>query len=126
MKDIVYVMKFSGTVVKGAMLGRKMNFPTINLLYSELNLPFGVYVCRVKTPLGVYRGAMHFGPKFFANNEEPSLEIHLLDFSGDLYGARVEVEVFGKIRDVKEFDNMESLKRQIRLDVEFVRGAVIE
>jgi len=126
MMDTDRVIKIRGTVVKGAMLGRKMSFPTINLLYSELALPFGVYVSRVETPLGVYRGAMHFGPKSFAKNEEPSLEIHLLDFSGDLYGAQVIVEIFGKIRDVRKFDNTESLKRQIRLDVESVRSAVLE
>jgi riboflavin kinase/FMN adenylyltransferase len=116
----------SGVVFKGAMLGRKINFPTINVGYSDLQLPYGVYVSRVKTPLGVYFGAMHFGPKSIAGTDEPSLEIHLLDFSGDLYGAKVDVEIFDRIRDIRSFDNTESLKRQIRLDVESVRGAVLK
>jgi riboflavin kinase/FMN adenylyltransferase len=122
----VEVRKINGTVVKGMMLGRKLNFPTINIMFSSLEMPFGVYVSRVETPLGVYKGALHFGPKSIGGSDETTLEIHLLDFSGDLYGRQVKVEVFGKIRDVRTFDNTESLKRQIRLDVESVRGAVLE
>jgi riboflavin kinase / FMN adenylyltransferase len=115
-----------GVVLKGAMLGRKINFPTINIGYSALDLPYGVYVSRVKTPFGVYKGALHFGPKSVTGSDEPSLEVHLLDFSGDLYGAQVDVEIFEKIREIRTFDNMESLKKQIRLDVESVRASVIK
>jgi len=115
-----------GVVLRGAMLGRKINFPTINIGYGSLDLPFGVYVSRVQTLLGVYKGALHFGPKSIAGTAEPSLEIHLLDFSGDLYGAEVRIEIFNKIRDVMSFDDLESLKKQIALDVESVRATVIE
>jgi len=114
-----------GVVLKGVMMGRKINFPTINVAYDFLDLPYGVYVSRVRTPFGFFKGALHFGPKSVFGVEEPSLEVHLLDFSGDLYGCEVLVEVFEKIRDVRSFDNMESLKKQIRLDVEYVREAVI-
>lgn len=115
-----------GVVLKGAMLGRKIDFPTINIGYGSLDLPFGVYVSRVQTSLGVYTGALHFGPKSVARTAEPSLEIYLLDFSGDLYGTEVHIEIFDKIRDVMSFDDLESLKKQIALDVESVRAIVIE
>ena len=111
-----------GTVMKGAMLGRKMGFPTINVVYDVLELPYGVYVSRVWTDNGAYKGALHFGPRRILNVEEPALEVHLLDFSGDLYGQKVKIDVLEKIRDTQDFENMESLKKQIRLDVDAVRA----
>jgi FAD synthase len=115
-----------GVVLKGAMMGRKINFPTINVAYDCLDLPYGVYVSRVHTPLGAYKGAMHYGPRSLQGAEEPSLEVHLLDFSGDLYGSDVTVEIYGKVREVRNFESRESLKKQIRLDVEYVREAVLK
>ena len=116
------VTQIRGTVVKGALLGRKMGFPTINIAYSKVNIKFGVYVARVYTSYGVFKGALHFGPRTVIGIEEPSLEVHLLDFSEDLYGQEVKVDVLQKIRDTKSFDNMDALKRQIRFDVEYVRA----
>ncbi len=115
----------SGTVMKGALLGRKMGFPTINIIYDVLDFPYGVYACRVTTSLGVFIGAMHFGPRKVLNLEEPALEVHLLDFSDDLYGQQVKVEIIEKIRDTKDFESMDSLKRQIRLDIEAIRAMEI-
>lgn len=111
-----------GTVMKGTMMGRKMGFPTLNIAYDSLSLPFGVYGCRVYTSLGIYKGALHFGPRKVLNLMEPSLEVHLLDFSGDLYGENVKVEVFEKVRDTADFSDMNLLKRQIRFDVEDVKA----
>ena len=118
--------KIRGVVLKGAMMGRKINFPTINIAYDSLDLQFGVYVSRVHTSLGVYKGALHYGPRSVIGVEEPSLEVHLLDFSGDLYGSEVTVEVFERLRDVRSFETMETLKKQIRIDVECVRKAVLK
>ena len=115
-----------GVVLKGAMMGRKINFPTINIAYDRLDLPYGVYVSRVHTPLGTYKGALHFGPRSVYGVSDPSLEVHLLDFSGDLYNSEVKVEVYEKVREVRNFESTESLKKQIRLDVEYVRGAVLK
>lgn len=115
-----------GVVLKGALMGRKLNFPTINVAYDSIDLPYGVYVSRVHTPLGAYKGAMHYGPRSLWGVEEPSLEVHLLDFSGDLYGSEVMVEVYDKVREVRNFESRESLKKQIRLDVEYVREAVLK
>jgi riboflavin kinase/FMN adenylyltransferase len=121
--QILYTI--DGTVMKGVLMGRKMGFPTINVAYDSTDLPFGVYAVRVYTPAGVYKGALHFGPRKVMNFMEPSLEVHLLDFSGDLYGQKVKIEVFEKIRDTRDFDDMENLKRQIRYDVDAVRATEI-
>lgn len=114
-------MIIEGVVVKGLLLGKKIGFPTINIAYTTLDLPFGIYVSRVHLAEGVFRGALYFGPRFVVGETEPSLEVHLLDFSGDVYGQKVKIEVFDKIRDTEHFDDLDSLKRQIRFDVEFVR-----
>jgi len=111
--------------MKGLLMGRKMGFPTINVAFASTDLPFGVYATRVYTSEGVYKGALHFGPRKVMNMMEPSLEVHLLDFSGDLYGKEVKIEVIEKIRDTKDFDDMDALKRQIRYDVDAVRATDI-
>jgi len=113
-----------GIVVKGTMIGKKIGFPTINIEYDRLDIPFGIYVSKVHTPDGLYNGAMHFGPKETMGITEPSLEVYLLDFSGDLYGQSVTVDVYEKIRDVKGFDTLDALKKQIRLDVDHVRAVM--
>ena len=114
-----------GTVMKGMLMGRKMGFPTINVAFASTELPFGVYASRVYTPDGVYKGALHFGPRKVMGLMEPSLEVHLLDFSGDLYGQMVKIDVIEKIRDTKDFDDPDALKRQIRYDVDAVRATDI-
>lgn len=119
------ITTISGTVMKGVLMGRKMGFPTINVAYDSTDLPFGVYAVRVYTAAGVYKGALHFGPRKVLNLMEPSLEVHLLDFSDDLYGQKVKIDVFEKIRDTKDFDDMDAMKRQIRYDVDAVRATDI-
>ena len=114
-----------GTVMKGLLMGRKMGFPTINVAYDRTDLPFGVYAARVYTSLGIYKGALHFGPRKVLNLSEPSPEVHLLDFSGDLYGQEVKIEVIEKIRPTENFDDMDALKKQIRFDVDAVRATDI-
>lgn len=119
------IATISGTVMKGVLMGRKMGFPTINVAYDSTDLPFGVYASRVYTSDGVYKGALHFGPRKVLGLMEPSLEVHLLDFSGDLYGQEVKIEVLEKIRDTQDFEDMDALKRQMRYDVEAVRATDI-
>lgn len=121
-----------GTVVKGERKGHTIGFPTINIVpmvggtdFTERNLAFGVYACRVYTSSGIFAGALHFGPRRILDLMKPVLEVHLLDFSGDLYGQKVTVELHDKIRDTRDFDDMELLKKQIRRDVEAIRALKI-
>ena len=60
-------------------------------------------------------------PKKIVGQDEPSMEIHLLNFSGDLYGREVTIKVYKKIRDTKDFNDFESLKIQIEMDVKQVK-----
>ncbi len=113
--------KVVGIVKEGEKVGRKIGFPTINLDYNGLDLAYGVYASKVITPVGVYKGAVHYGPRKILNLVEPCFEVYLLDFSGDLYGQKVEVEVLDKLRDTMDFDDMNLLKEQIKKDVELVK-----
>ena len=110
-----------GTVVHGTAQGQKIGFPTINVVTPGLVLDFGVYACRVTVADDIYNGAMHFGPRRVLNLMEPLLEIHLLDFKGDLYDQKVKVDIFNKVRGTEDFENMDSLKEQIKKDVEAVK-----
>lgn len=105
----------SGIVVGGKKDGRKLGFPTANIVLSE-PMEDGIYAGKTKVSSKEYLGAIFV---YSANN---LFEIHLLDFSGDLYGQFLEVEVGEKLRDSKKFNNEEDLKKQIAEDVEKVRS----
>lgn len=105
----------SGIVVEGKKDGRKLGFPTANIVLSE-PMEDGIYAGKTKVGGKEYLGAIFV---YSANN---LFEIHLLDFSGDLYGQFLEVEVGEKLRDSKKFNNEEDLKLQIANDVAKVRA----
>jgi riboflavin kinase/FMN adenylyltransferase len=116
------LMKVRGKVIKGQGVGQKIGFPTINIeVDKEFDLDFGVYACKVYTFRGVFRGAMHYGPRRILEIEKPALEVHLFDFEGDLYGQEVKVEIYQRIRPTQNFSHLEDLKRQIALDVEAIK-----
>ena len=105
-----------GTVIKGAQLGRTIGFPTANIEYPTgiVELPYGVYSAKV----GNYRGVINWGLKPTVHNTlTPILEIHILDFSGDLYNQNLKIEVLKFIRKERKFENLEELKAQINKDV---------
>lgn len=110
--------KFSVTskVIKGRSLGQKLGFPTANMVYPEkiVKLPNGVYKSRVSGMPAI----VNWGIKPTVSGKEELLEVHIPNFSGDLYGQTLEVEFIEKIRDEKKFDNIEELKAQIAKDVE--------
>jgi len=113
-------LNLSGKVVKGNRIGGKIGSPTINL-DGDFDLEYGIYACRVMTSRGEYLGAMHYGPRLTLNEQNPVMEICLLDFEGDLYGETVSVEVYNRIRDVKKFAGLKALSRRIEKDIEFIR-----
>lgn len=104
----------SGIVVEGKKDGRKLGFPTANIVLSA-PMEDGIYAGKTKVNGKEYLGAIFV---YSANN---LFEIHVLDFNGDLYGQVLEVEVGDKLRDSKKFDNVEDLKKQIAEDVRKVR-----
>lgn len=112
-----------GSVVEGNKRGRTIGFPTANLAPDPILLPSdGVYAVRVRTADGGWHDGMaNLGtrPTFAAGR---SVEAHLFDFAGDLYGARVRLAFLARIRDEKKFDGIESLVAQLREDEKTARA----
>lgn len=106
---------FEGTVVRGAQRGRTIGFPTANLAEIIEMLPKrGVYAVDV---IGMGRAVMNLGVRPTVSGESETCEVHVLDFSGDLYGKRIRVELLAHIRDEQKFGSLDELKTQIAKDV---------
>ena len=115
-----------GRIVEGDRLGRQIGFPTANLEAANLALPpNGVYAASTKWNGQFYRVALNIGtrPTVAAALPQLRVEAHLLDFSGDLYGAELEVEIGSKVRAERRFGSAAALREQIGKDVAAVRSA---
>lgn len=110
----------SGKVVHGAKRGRLLGFPTANVhMRHERPALTGVYAVK----LDGMDAVANLGVRPTINGlQKLSLEVHVLDFNGDLYGKHVHVEFLHKIRDEMKFDGLDALKAQIASDVDFARG----
>nr|WP_230967624.1 bifunctional riboflavin kinase/FAD synthetase [Nostoc commune] len=114
-----------GVVVQGQQLGRTIGFPTANLqLPKEKFLPRqGVYAVRVftlsqtsDTAHSENLGVMNIGNRPTVNGTYSSAEVHLFDWSGDLYAKKLAVELVKFLRPEQKFASLEALKTQIQLD----------
>lgn len=113
-----------GTVIEGDKRGRTIGFPTANIALKGLAYPpQGVYGVRVKSDGTWYLGAANIGtrPTVDPSRREPLLEVHLLDFNGDLYGKEIEVEFLFHVRNEQKFSGLEALKNQLARDVAEIR-----
>lgn len=112
-----------GVVVQGEQRGRLLGFPTANLAPGDQLWPkMGVYAVRVES-LGsdgttklVRPGVANFGRTPTTGERQPLLEAHLFDFDGDLYGARIVVELVKFLRPELRFDGLDALKARIARD----------
>jgi riboflavin kinase/FMN adenylyltransferase len=94
-----------------------LGYPTANLDKTDLDIVHGVYAVKIIFDNKSYSGLMHFGFKDVFK-EEVSLEILMVDFSGDIYGETLQVEVLGKIRELEKFATPELLVEAIKKDLE--------
>lgn len=107
-------LKIVGKVIQGRKEGHKLGFPTANLNFSG-KIEKGVYAGKVE-----FRGKKHkVAVVYFP--EKSLLEVHILDFSEDLYGEEIEVEIGEKIRKIIKFKNSEELINQIKKDIEIIK-----
>lgn len=115
--------KITGYVESGAGRGdERLGFPTINLKYEkELVYPEGVFAGYVEGGFGRGRAALKIGSAPTFSVDESIIEAHILDIRGNLYGERVDIYPFIKIRDIRKYDDAESLTEQIESDIESVR-----
>lgn len=114
-----------GFVVRGEGRGRDLGFPTANLHIGspdKLLPPAGIYAVRAALPDGMHDGALHLGPRPTFEGSPPSIELHVLDFEGDLYGSEVRVDFVERLRGVEPFSSAADLVRQMEEDVKATRS----
>ena len=117
-----------GNVVHCAGIGRKLGFPTANItLADEMRLMPADGVYEVETTVGGkhYKGVMNIGVKPTVNNsKERTAEVHIIGFSGDIYGSTLCVEFVRRLRGERTFRNLDALRAQIENDVEQVKNNI--
>ena len=117
----------TGTVLHGRGVGHTLGFPTANIDLSQTRkmLPKeGVYAVKLSTlhsPLSTHVGMANLGAAPTFGIDRPTLEVHLLDFHGNLYGQTVNVEFFHRLRDIEHFSTPEALQQQLQKDLEQTR-----
>ncbi len=107
-----------GTVVPGKRLGRTIGVPTANLSYGpeRVKLPYGVYACRTEIDGKAYAAVTNIGTCPTVQGENVTVEPWILDFTGDLYGKELRLELLSFLRPEQKFPDLASLKAQIAVD----------
>ncbi|GLS82553.1 bifunctional riboflavin kinase/FAD synthetase [Paraferrimonas haliotis] len=105
----------SGRVAHGDEIGRTLGFPTANIALKRKVSPVkGVFAVRVRWQgSDSYDGVANIGFRPTVNGQRCQLEVHLFDFSGDLYGKSLDIELVIKIRDEQPFSSLDGLRKQI-------------
>ena len=107
-----------GLVVPGDQRGRELGFPTANLETDKELLPAqGVYAVKVRHGSQEYSGVVNLGNRPTFNGRSSTIEVHLLDFSGDLYGQTLRIYFVERLRDELKFTSSEELVNAISADV---------
>lgn len=116
--------RISGRVLHGQKLARQLGWPTANVQLKRRRVPLtGVYLVSAMVDGRPWPGVANIGVRpSVAGDGRPHLEIHLLDFAGDLYGRRLTVEFHQKLRDEQRFASLEALKSAIDADVAAARA----
>lgn len=113
-----------GTVVGGKQLGRTIGFPTANLAPAEGHIvpSRGVYAARV---LG-YPSVVNIGcrPTVDAEGSHPTIEAHLIGFTGNLYDKELKIEFLQRLRDEKRFNSLNDLQQAIAADIETCKNSI--
>ena len=115
----------SGPVVHGARRGRDLGYPTANLAIAdpEKMLPReGIYAVHGEVGGERVPGLLHLGPRPTFPGDAPTVELHLLDWSGDLYGREVRVDLCAWLREIRAFGGLEALVAQMRADEDAARA----
>ena len=117
-----YTYSISGVVEHGNAIGATLGFPTANIrLNSAKQLPAsGVYSVVAQVNGVEYKALANIGTNPTVGNDHLSLEVHLLDFQGDLYDQPLTISFLSFLREEKKFDSLEELKNQITADISHV------
>jgi riboflavin kinase/FMN adenylyltransferase len=113
----------AGVVESERQVGRQLGFPTANISHEQQVLPpNGVYAAQVSTADDTHAAVLNLGCRpTMADSEETRLEVHILDFEGNLYGSELRVSFIENLRGEREFPSVEELSAQISRDVDQAR-----
>lgn len=111
--------RISGRVETGAQRGRTLGFPTANLADVKTLIPSnGVYAGWAGVDSKRLPAAIHIGPNPTFGEAQRKVEVHLIDFQGDLYGRSIDIDVIDRVRDVRKFNSADELKAQLQQDIQ--------
>jgi len=116
----------AGKVIHGDQLGHKLGFPTANLdTLGMLLPPNGVYAAHARLGSQTHRAVLNLGVRPTIQNPTPTprVEVHLLDFNGDLYGQEMEITFATRLRAEQKFPSVDALRTQIQKDADAARAA---
>lgn len=114
-----------GVVIGGNRLGRRLGFPTANIaIGDDLAVENGVYASKVYVDGEEYSAMTNIGVRPSVDGSKRLLETHLFGFQGLLYGLKLRVELYDKIRDEKKFASVEELRKQIASDAEKIKNNI--
>jgi len=114
----------TGIVVRGNQLGKTIGFPTANIDPEEntyLEIKNGVYAARIKIKDKVYDGMANIGVRPTLDQHKLTFEVHIFDFSEELYGQILSVYLYDFIREEKKFSGLDELKNQLHRDETAIR-----
>lgn len=115
--------RLSGKVGQGAQRGRTLGFPTANLTDVGTLVPMnGVYAGWAWVDGTRHQAAIHIGPNPTFADSGRKIEVHLLDYSCDLYGQVLNVDFVDRVRDVQKFASVDDLRAQLTQDLQTVRA----
>ena len=112
--------KISGVVVQGEKRGKSLGFPTANVRLGK-KVPDGIYASTV-----AFNGTIYYAASFVRSaktfaRKDVKLESYLFDFASDIYGKRITVRLYKKIRENIKFNSAEELVKQMKKDVEEIK-----
>ena len=119
-----YEYLLTGNVVHGRGLGKKWNYPTININIPEsykLIPKTGVYIVQTQIDGKKCYGIMNIGNRPTVNGKHQTIEVHLLDFNKDIYGEKIQVQVLKRLREEQKFNSIDELIEQIKVDEQNAR-----
>lgn len=118
----------NGTVVHGFQKGRTMGFPTANMSADECRLvpADGVYAVKVSLPPSTFPGITNIGMRPTFDGHQRTIETHILDFEGDLYGRDISIGFVARLRDEQHFESPEELAQQMARDAETAKQVLLD
>lgn len=125
-KFLGYSYAIEGKVIHGKKLGSKMGFPTANIEpITDYVIPkYGVYYSKIKINDSLYKAATNIGKNPTVENSGIRIESNIIDFSGDIYGRKVELILLEYLRPELTFNNIDDLFSQIEKDIDTIKNKI--